>query len=174
MGACKYGIQNTRHIAIPTECNSKWNQNVSTLFCLAWENESVDIVGSGIYVKCVDVFYRSYADGGDVTFYNPKSNKKLLLIQHPRGRYNQVFRVLRLASWRRSGTVLAEAPEGIVYVTGVQLWNTDLPEAKRDVHLNQDSQISTTSVDLPLTHCGRVTQICVFNKVKLGTSASSP
>jgi len=25
-----------------------------------------------------------------------------------------------------------------------------------------------------LTHCGRVTQICVFNMVKLGTSGSSP
>jgi len=25
-----------------------------------------------------------------------------------------------------------------------------------------------------MTHCGRVTQICVFNTVKLGTSASSP
>jgi hypothetical protein len=25
-----------------------------------------------------------------------------------------------------------------------------------------------------LTHCGRVTKISVFNKVKLGTSASSP
>jgi len=25
-----------------------------------------------------------------------------------------------------------------------------------------------------LTHCGRVTQICVFNTVKLGTSANSP
>jgi len=25
-----------------------------------------------------------------------------------------------------------------------------------------------------LSHCGRVTQICVFNTVKLGTSASSP
>jgi len=25
-----------------------------------------------------------------------------------------------------------------------------------------------------LTHCGRVTQICVFNTVKLGTSASFP
>ena len=25
-----------------------------------------------------------------------------------------------------------------------------------------------------LAHCGRVTQICVFNTVKLGTSASSP
>jgi len=27
---------------------------------------------------------------------------------------------------------------------------------------------------LLLTHCGPVTQICVFNTVKLGTSASSP
>jgi len=25
-----------------------------------------------------------------------------------------------------------------------------------------------------LTHCGRVTKICVFDTVKLGTSASSP
>ena len=25
-----------------------------------------------------------------------------------------------------------------------------------------------------LTHCGRVTQICVFNTVKVSTSASSP
>jgi len=30
------------------------------------------------------------------------------------------------------------------------------------------------SVSKYLTHCGRVTQICVFNTVKLGTSASSP
>jgi len=29
-------------------------------------------------------------------------------------------------------------------------------------------------LNLYLTHCGRVTQICVFNTVKLGTSASSP
>ena len=29
-------------------------------------------------------------------------------------------------------------------------------------------------VGVLLTHCGRVTQICVFNTVKLGTSASSP
>ena len=28
--------------------------------------------------------------------------------------------------------------------------------------------------DGTLTHCERVTQICVFNTVKLGTSASSP
>ena len=98
MGACKCEIQNTRHIEIPMECNCKWNQILSTLFCPAWENETVDIVGTGIYVKCVDVFYRSHADGSDVTFYNPKSYKKILLIQRPRGRYNKVFRVLRLAS----------------------------------------------------------------------------
>ena len=29
-------------------------------------------------------------------------------------------------------------------------------------------------VRINLTHCGRVTQICVFNMVKLGTTASSP
>ena len=29
-------------------------------------------------------------------------------------------------------------------------------------------------ISLLLTHCGQVTQICVFNMVKLGTSASSP
>ena len=33
---------------------------------------------------------------------------------------------------------------------------------------------NTTVVCNYLTHCGRVTQICVFNTVKLGTSASSP
>jgi hypothetical protein len=81
MGACKCGIRDTRrHIAIPMECNSKWNQNASTPFFPAWENESVYVVECGIYVKCVDVFYRSHADGSDITFYNPKSNKKLLSI----------------------------------------------------------------------------------------------
>jgi len=29
-------------------------------------------------------------------------------------------------------------------------------------------------INVNLTHCGRVTQICVFNTVKFGTSASSP
>jgi len=37
--------------------------------------------------------------------------------------------------------------------------------------LDTDVRINTTYV---LTHCGRVTQICIFNTVKLGTSASSP
>ena len=30
------------------------------------------------------------------------------------------------------------------------------------------------TISKKLTHCGRVTQICVFNTVKLGTSTSSP
>jgi len=34
--------------------------------------------------------------------------------------------------------------------------------------------LRSTSEYKILTHCGRVTQICVFNTVKLGTSASSP
>jgi hypothetical protein len=33
---------------------------------------------------------------------------------------------------------------------------------------------STQTSQQMLTHCGRVTQICVFNTVKLGTSASFP
>ena len=35
-------------------------------------------------------------------------------------------------------------------------------------------QVVSAEVFELLTHCGRVTQICVFNTVKLGTSASSP
>ena len=35
-------------------------------------------------------------------------------------------------------------------------------------------QIVTFNWTIILTHCGRVTQICIFNMVKLGTSASSP
>ena len=34
--------------------------------------------------------------------------------------------------------------------------------------------ITRPALTVSLTHCGRVTQICVFNTVKLGTSASSP
>jgi hypothetical protein len=34
--------------------------------------------------------------------------------------------------------------------------------------------ISANARSRKLTRCGRVKQICVFNKVKLGTSASSP
>jgi hypothetical protein len=44
--------------------------------------------------------------------------------------------------------------------------NFALQYAIKRVQVNQDG--------LKLTHCGRVTQICVFNTVKLGTSASSP
>jgi hypothetical protein len=36
------------------------------------------------------------------------------------------------------------------------------------------SPIRHIAIQRLLTHCGRVTQICVFNMVKLGTSASSP
>jgi len=39
---------------------------------------------------------------------------------------------------------------------------------------SSSSSSSTTTWTSELTHCGRVTQICVFNTVKLGTSASSP
>jgi len=35
-------------------------------------------------------------------------------------------------------------------------------------------RVCASQAKLFLTHCGRVTQICVFNTVKLGTSASSP
>jgi len=35
-------------------------------------------------------------------------------------------------------------------------------------------QVKEEEEEILLTHCGRVTQICVFNTVKLGTSASSP
>jgi len=43
------------------------------------------------------------------------------------------------------------------------------------VHLIHINQIYShfKYLSLTLTHCGRVTQICVFNTVKLGTSASS-
>jgi len=41
--------------------------------------------------------------------------------------------------------------------------------AKQFTHLSAGETSSSI-----LTHCGRVTQICVFNTVKLGTSASSP
>jgi len=36
------------------------------------------------------------------------------------------------------------------------------------------NSLNLIQVTLQLTHCGQVTQICVFNTVKLGTSASSP
>ena len=41
----------------------------------------------------------------------------------------------------------------------------------QDVHCQFIHICHTTYI---LTHCGRVTQICVFNMVKLGKSASSP
>ena len=44
-------------------------------------------------------------------------------------------------------------------------WMEGVRAAMKTRHLEADQW---------LTHCGRVTQICVFNAVKLGTSASSP
>ena len=41
------------------------------------------------------------------------------------------------------------------------------------VQLPEDGNCAETCRSI-LTHCGRVTQICVFNTVKLGTSVSSP
>jgi len=41
-------------------------------------------------------------------------------------------------------------------------------------HLPGLGVISSVILVVILTHCGRVTQICVFNTVQLGTSASSP
>ena len=35
-------------------------------------------------------------------------------------------------------------------------------------------KLTCDCVSINLTHCGRVMQICVFNMVNLGTSASSP
>jgi len=38
----------------------------------------------------------------------------------------------------------------------------------------EDEQRTARNMYRILTHCGRVTQICILNTVKLGTSASSP
>jgi hypothetical protein len=59
---------------------------------------------------------------------------------------------------------------------------TFTPQSASRVHSPFYSQFFTSSVVslnfqnlcVSLTHCGRMTQICVFNTVKLGTSASSP
>ena len=50
------------------------------------------------------------------------------------------------------------------------------PLSKRVIHsVRSIASFSNFQIFLfSLTHCGRVTQICVFNTVKLGTSASSP
>jgi len=43
------------------------------------------------------------------------------------------------------------------------------------VYMSHTGDFEKCTADIfDLTHCGRVTQICVFNAVKLGTSASSP
>jgi len=45
--------------------------------------------------------------------------------------------------------------------------------ASKDHNMNKQGNASEKK-NVTLTHCGWVTQICVFNTVKLGTSASSP
>jgi len=46
------------------------------------------------------------------------------------------------------------------------------PNATLNLQLSEGNVF--TNFHTILTHCGRVTQICVFNTVKLRTSASSP
>jgi hypothetical protein len=57
------------------------------------------------------------------------------------------------------------------FESDIVLSNKILPQS-----IKQNGQIITIQFPAAaaLTHCGRVTQICVFNTVKLGTSASSP
>ena len=55
-------------------------------------------------------------------------------------------------------------------------WNGTCGDEMR-IHQSNCSELREVGIqkdDINLTHCGRVTQICVFNTVKLGTSASSP
>ena len=47
------------------------------------------------------------------------------------------------------------------------------PQPTVDLRLKYTADIERKLTGF-LTHCGRVRQICVFNTVKLGTSASSP
>ena len=49
----------------------------------------------------------------------------------------------------------------------------DYDEGGRGTGFSSSTSISGMFIFM-LTHCGRVTQICVFNTVKLGTSANSP
>ena len=53
----------------------------------------------------------------------------------------------------------------LFYIAIRQTWASD----KQVVKL-----LPVITLQAYLTHCGRVTQICGFNTVKLGTSASSP
>jgi len=48
------------------------------------------------------------------------------------------------------------------------LWDKYGPQKKMTIR-----NLMFTGPCIVLTHCGRVTQICIFNMVKLGTSASS-
>ena len=52
--------------------------------------------------------------------------------------------------------------------------NNTLADVEYNENLLKEGISRVTKYMDTLTHCGRVTQICVFNTVKLGTSASSP
>jgi len=78
-------------------------------------------------------------------------------------------------------TVVAESSKTLIII--YHTTRCHIPE-KSFSHSQQEPQISHdtlcdsclqfTSNLSKLTHCGRVRQICVFNAVNLGTSASSP
>ena len=52
--------------------------------------------------------------------------------------------------------------------------NSEKLGATNELKGKNENMIISGKARFNLTHCGRVTQICVFNTVKLGTSASSP
>ena len=59
--------------------------------------------------------------------------------------------------------------------TGQSLTDSDDTRCCIDtIKPTEDEQRAARNMQRILTHCGRVAQICVFNTVKLGTSASSP
>jgi len=61
-----------------------------------------------------------------------------------------------------------------VLITTINIWRESAPSIIWDMSCNADNTGLPHLYPGYLTHCGRVTQICVFNTVKLGTSASSP
>jgi len=51
---------------------------------------------------------------------------------------------------------------------------TSTPFSMMRIFYDRQNTPTLCRVSPTLTQCGRVTEICVFNTVKLGTSASSP
>jgi len=64
--------------------------------------------------------------------------------------------------------------DGRIDMAKVMLAFRDSAKAPDNHFSQRGHHIDSVSLSFCLTHCGRVTQICVFNTVKLGTSASSP